>query len=385
MSIDRFRIARNTALAGFLHGAHLTRLARALYPLCDASGARAGDALDATWSAARAAGIDLPAPPPRPAPRDEARFLAQAHEAEAPEQARDGDAFTLDVPGWEPARHGRVPRLVRARRELQDVGRIFLHGSCADLRLTAYSDLDTLLLLPREVVTSPRALLAARRRVIRSLRALRRFDPLQHHGHFVLAEPDLAGYPDAVFPAVVWRTCVALDEAGARLVAATRRDREESGRRFRLLARRVLDSDLARGRTNAYRLKADLSVFMLLPALWLQARGRAVSKAASFELAYAELSSEAVATYRRAARIREIWTYREPRLNAWLRRLWFNGLLPAALDSARAAPPAPAVAELADDAFLAGIEAAVREMLEKESGEGEVHRADRRGTSDALA
>jgi hypothetical protein len=103
---------------------------------------------------------------------------------------------------------------------------------------------------------------------------------------------------------------------------------------------------------------------MLLPTLWCQARGRPVDKKRSFPEVYPLLSEPALGAFRRAAEIRSVWSYAEPIAHRWVRRLWPNPLLPAALDAARAKPPAPAVRRLADESFLDETKAAVRELME---------------------
>ena len=240
----------------------------------------------------------------------------------------------------------------------------FLHGSHASLDFTGYSDLDTFVLLPRATACDPSGLRAARRTLVETWRAVKAFDPLQHHGHFLLTEVDLRGYPDPLFPGVILERTVALTSRPRILRARGLPAPALAEARFLNAARNYLATDLGRGRTNAYRLKSDLSVFMLLPALWWQAQGRPVDKKRSFEDVYALLSEGAVGVFRRAAAIRSVWRYREPAWNRWLRRVWFNPLLPATFNAAGARPPTPAVRRLVDEHFLNGTKAAVHELME---------------------
>ena len=125
----------------------------------------------------------------------------------------------------------------------------------------------------------------------------------------------------------------------------------------------MLSADLRRRSHNAYLAKADLSVFMLLPALWWQAQGRTIAKKDSFPTVYAQLPPEHTETFHHAAELRVAWRYREPALNRWLRRLWINPLLPEAIDAARAGRPP----QRPTQGFLDAAKAAVRELVQMEA------------------
>ncbi len=245
-------------------------------------------------------------------------------------------------------------------------------------------DLDTLALVPREVATDADALRSCRDSFIAAWRAVKQFDPLQHHGHFVLTEVDLRAYPEPLFPRAVIERMVAfaprrrilrLRAGAAPAIAASRFDE---------LTARFLRTDLSRGLRNAYRLKADLSVFLLLPALWCQARGNPTAKLESFGPVYRRLSPAAVAAFQHAAAIREAWRYREPVWGRWLRRIWFNPLLPAVLDVAGAGRPPVAVRDRLDPTFFAAAKEAVRELMELDETDGSQHSV-RHETRDRVA
>ncbi|MHC4819288.1 MAG: hypothetical protein ACYTF8_14680, partial [Planctomycetota bacterium] len=325
----RFQAALHAALASFLHGKDLTRAGRALFPIV-ASGTPLGGEVR---HAAAAMGLSLRGTLPE--------LLAGGYGALDDLDPPAGDMREFELPAWDAARHGKVPALRAARRRLLDVSRrtgleFFLHGSFASLDFTGYSDLDTFVLIPRTTAVDPDGLRAARRSLVRTWRAFKEFDPLQHHGHFILTEIDLRGYPDPLLPAVILERTVALASRRRLLRARGLPAPALAAERFYAVAHRFLRTDLRRGLGNAYRLKSDLSVFMLLPALWCQARGRPVDKKRSFPAVYPLLSGTAVDAFRRAAEIRSVWQYAEPPAHRWVRRLWINPLLPAALDAARA-------------------------------------------------
>jgi hypothetical protein len=359
----RFQAALHRALAAYLHGKDLTRAGRALFPLV-ASGTPLGGQVR---HAAAAMGLELDGTP--------LELLAAGYRALDDLPSPAGEMREFQLPAWDAERHGRIGALRDARARLLDVSRrtgleFFLHGSFASLDFTGYSDLDTFVLVPRTTAVDPDALHAARRGLVQTWRALKEFDPLQHHGHFILTEIDLRGYPDPLLPAVILERTVALASKRRLLRARGLPAPTLAAERFFAVADRFLRTDLRRGLGNAYRLKSDLSVFMLLPALWCQARGRPVDKKRSFPAVYPLLSPPSVSTFRRAAEIRSVWRYAEPPTHRWVRRLWINPLLPAALDAARARPPAPAIRRLADESFLDETKAAVRELVELYSDGG---------------
>ena len=353
----RFQAALHAALAAYLHGKDLTRAGRALFPLVARGTPLGGE----VRHAAAAMGLSLRGTLPE--------LLAGGYGALDDLTPPEGEIREFEIPPWDGKRHGEIPALRDARRRLLDVSRstgleFFLHGSFASLDFTGYSDLDTFVLVPRTTAVDPDALHVARRGLVQTWRALKEFDPLQHHGHFILTEIDLRGYPDPLLPTVILERAVALASKRRLLRVRSRPAPTLATERFFAFAHRFLRTDLRRGWRNAYRLKSDLSVFMLLPALWCQARGRPVDKKRSFRAVYPLLSPPSVDAFRRAAEIRSVWQYAEPAAHRWARRLWLNPLLPAVLDAARARPPAPAIRRLADESFLDETKAAVRELME---------------------
>ena len=353
----RFQAALHRALGAWLAGADFTRASRVLYPLSE----RCRPELAEVAGAAAECNVLLPLARP-------SRCFAAACRALDDLPPPDASFREFVLPGFDPGRHGRIASLARVRERLLERARrggfeVFLHGSYATLDFTAYSDLDLLVLLPRTAAGSPASLRAIRREWIAAWRELKEFDPLQHHGPFFLTEMDLRGYPAPLFPESVWERTMALEERPRILRLRAIPEPELARGRFTSMAERFCATDLRRGRTNAYRCKSDLSVFMLLPALWCQARGDDVGKRESFGRIGPRLSEGARRAFARASEIREAWTYAEPAAHRLLRRCFWNPLLPASVDAARSDPPAEGVRGLLDDAFLAGAHAAARELL----------------------
>ena len=146
------------------------------------------------------------------------------------------------------------------------------------------------------------------------------YDPLQHHGWFVLPEFDLRNYCEAYFPSVLFRYAKALlPGSGERVVIAPRDSQEEIHRAFQALSNATARQLEKRRPKNLYELKNLLSRFMLLPALYLQAlRDRGVWKGDSFDLAKSDIHAEVWESMERVSSIRSGWSYEASVLRRWL-------------------------------------------------------------------
>lgn len=202
----------------------------------------------------------------------------------------------------------------------EDLRGAYVHGSLGSGEEVAYSDFDGLVVLKDEVMVSPHRLARVARDLYRARALMYAFDPLQHHGWFVLTELDLGAYCEAYFPAVLFRHARSLlPGPGERLTLARREARAEMDEAFAALVRTV-SRRLRGGRppANLYELKGLLSSFMLLPALYVQARdGAGVWKADSFERARVDFALEAWYCMEVVSAIRRDWHYALSPLRRW--------------------------------------------------------------------
>jgi hypothetical protein len=173
---------------------------------------------------------------------------------------------------------------------------------------TAYRDADLLVLVPQSICRSSAALHSLRRALVPVLSAVWEFDPLQHHGVFVLPEIELDNYPEHMLP-VAALDC-AVDPCGPGLSLRCRPVLDtESALRDLYWAVQRLRSTWMRGLPfdDAYDLKAFTSVLMLVPALFLGATGRATYKRESFAEVSTRLPRSAWEPQEVAARLRRDW------------------------------------------------------------------------------
>jgi len=217
----------------------------------------------------------------------------------------------LDLKSYE----GGDPELTGLRSSLKglenEVLSVILHGSCGDGRTTGYSDVDALVILRNEVFLDPGKLVYVAKRLTAACRFMYRFDPLQHHGWFAMAEQDLQCFPEELLPLESLRE--------ASVLFGQRRFRirypDSSRELFLLKAQRLsskIEEQLLDGwrPSNLYQLKSLLSEFMMLPLLMVQAReGKGSSKRESFVTARPYFDPVVWSVMDDVSAIREKWKY----------------------------------------------------------------------------
>jgi hypothetical protein len=188
---------------------------------------------------------------------------------------------------------GRATELSRrlaSTLDHEDVIELVLFGSQARGGTTRFSDVDAILVITDAAAEEPLLLRGIRRRVLAAQRAVLAHQPMQHHG-FEVTTPrllKLAGESLAL-------PRVALEETRSlRGRAVPGRFRNDDGLAgpgsIGDVARSVLGAEAwPRHPWRAHRL---VSMFELLPTLYLQSQGRAVPKWQSFAHAQAEFGAE---------------------------------------------------------------------------------------------
>lgn len=278
------------------------------------------------------------------APPRHAGWVAEACRKDLPPPLRDGgERLAFDL---EPCRDrsGAIGELAAYldRHLSTDLIGACLSGSLGSGEAEDYSDLDAVLIF-RDVVLADRERLArAAARTAAACGLLGAFDPLQHHGFFVLTEGMLHAWPDHYFPAEILCHGRALwPSGGLELELTVARDHDRYGAAFTGLCDGVLSQLAAAGRPrNMYELKALLSRFMLLPALYVGARdGRGVWKKESFDLARGDFDGRLWSAMEHVSAIRSRWCCDPSPLQ---RRLARSGGMAWRRIAASLSPPVPA-------------------------------------------
>ena len=266
-----------------------------------------------------AAGLGEPALPVRTVGELAALLAASCRGAVA--CAPLAPAQVVDVPPLPPPLLARsLPGfggLIAASRRLAAAtgARVLLHGSLASDDWTGYRDADLLLLAPAATCARAPALDHLRRACLPLLQALHRFDPLQHHGLFVMNDAELHAWPEHVLPLATLRRSLDLGGDGVQLSVSPRPDPAAARAEFQWIVDYLAAAVPPR---DAYGWTAFASVLMLLPAVWLGARGEPVWKGDAFARVAGLVPTALWEPQRWAAGLREAWRDPTP---AWVRGL----------------------------------------------------------------
>jgi hypothetical protein len=185
---------------------------------------------------------------------------------------------------------------------------VIVHGSIATDEICAYSDFDGLLIVKDEYKESK----LLNSFLKKSMKIISKFDPLQHHGWFIIYESQLQNYPQTYFPYELFAfSKVIFPLSGANFSIKIVDDINYS-KPFHSLANN-LQKKLKNGfrPKGMFQLKSFLSEMMLLPTLFYQAKNNeGVFKKHSFDIVKPLLSAQSWEAIKVCSMIRENWQYR---------------------------------------------------------------------------
>ena len=168
---------------------------------------------------------------------------------------------------------------------------VIIHGSIATDEVISYSDFDGLLIVKDKWIASKEL----KNFINKSLHLIYRFDPLQHHGWFIIKESELLDYPETYLPCNVLKySKVIYPEVNLlelKLIINKKVDYKSS-----LL--KMLDNFEVRQQKkwkakNMYQLKSFLSQIMLIPSMYYSAlRNEGIFKKKSFDAVRSYFNNE---------------------------------------------------------------------------------------------
>jgi len=208
----------------------------------------------------------------------------------------------------------------------------FLHGSLSTIDYTSFSDVDVGLIVKDEVMLNPKLLKELKRNLKSALRIILKFDNLQHHGFFIIPEGFLNNYPKDYLSSEVFAYSAALSVPFKFQIREYYRP-EHSKEKLLNMAKTVIKK-ASKPPMNLYNLKFFLSQFMLLPTLYLQAKGIYVYKKFSFDIIKKEFPEDWW-VMEEVSRIRQEWHRSESKLfntlldtlpNPWMASLIYRKL-----------------------------------------------------------
>ncbi len=193
-----------------------------------------------------------------------------------------------------------------------DLFGVYVHGSLGTYEEISYSDFDALVIIRNEVLENHKRLSYVAKKLYDARKIMHKMDPLQHHGWFVLTESDLIDYPQTYFPWEIFKYARSLlPDKGLNIKLSFDHGKQDYKTPFLELAlgiRFQLENNGYPG--NMYQLKGLLSRFMLLPALYCQARDRkGVFKKFSFDAARKDFLASDWAIMDEVSDIRSNWHF----------------------------------------------------------------------------
>jgi hypothetical protein len=197
----------------------------------------------------------------------------------------------------------------------------YIHGSLGTYEEIPYSDFDGLVIIKDEVFESPRRLVKVTKKLSDARSIMFDFDPLQHHGWFVLTEADLKYYPEYYFPLELFVHAKSLfHDKGLKLAVRTQNSSERNRQVFDDLSNSIIKRITGKKYPkNMYQLKGLLSEFMLLPACYVQVRdGKGIYKKFSFDAARIDFHEEDWSIMDEVATLRKNWLSKMSPLRKWM-------------------------------------------------------------------
>lgn len=188
----------------------------------------------------------------------------------------------------------------------------YLHGSLATNDVILYSDYDALLILKDKVFTSKKQLVRVATKLSSAQKIMHEYDPLQHHGWFIITESMLKNYPLTYFPPVLFEQSTSMfPNQGLKFEINYDANSADFETPFKNLSESLIAKLVGGFRpNNVFNLKSLLSEFMLLPTLYLQAKlKKGVLKEKSFDLVKNDFDKNDWEIMDRVSVIRKNWFY----------------------------------------------------------------------------
>jgi hypothetical protein len=193
-----------------------------------------------------------------------------------------------------------------SRHNLEGVS-IFLHGSMADLKFTAFSDVDDLVVVHKQAWQDPLTLIKTATALAAIARSYQKIDPYQHHGHWVITEFNLLGYEESILPLVVLNGAVCVTEKTEiplRLTPQRSGFIRNAGYSIKSMQRK-LGKARSKDGINAFELKGLVGEIAIMPAYIFQANGLMLSKPQALQRAGEIFSQNALETLAWATFVRD--------------------------------------------------------------------------------
>ena len=245
-----------------------------------------------------------------------------------PELSVESYQHFVQQPNWARKFHPILYEMRKLLLPLEKNISVYLHGSIASDDYTPFSDVDDFVMIHEDAWQSYKCFREVAQLLEKATNLFQRVDPLQHHGHWVFLDYDLACLDQSVMPLVVLNN--ALPVIGRSEIRVKIRS-ELCSTRYVLWtiiqeARRdtlTMEND----EINLYGVKNLIAAISLLPALTFQIRGDILDKKTAILRSEEIFSAQALRAIQWASSIREQWQTCSG--YDWIRAMrYVNGVLP---------------------------------------------------------
>ena len=236
------------------------------------------------------------------------------------ERENSSSAISIDIKFYDGENKFVIDLMNFLDNNLKDqLAGVYVHGSLGTNEEIAYSDFDALVILKDDIFNDERRFVKVASLLNKARMYMFQMDPLQHHGWFVLKESDLKNYPETYFPSELFRHAKSLLKGdGQRLTLNLNQSEIFSAPAISLCKSIHLKLQSSRP-SNTYGLKNLFSEFMLLPALYVQARDKkGIYKKFSFEEAKKDFSPDEWKIMDEVSLIRKNWYVK---ISGWKRNI----------------------------------------------------------------
>jgi len=169
---------------------------------------------------------------------------------------------------------------------------IYLQGSMSTLDYyKGFSDLDTLIIIKEKTTWKWKKIISLRKEVAKLRSKFYTLDSAQHHGFSIILEQEMKNYPQNYFPINLFKHCIAITNRKKELKFDVLDDFDERKKiflKFTEYFNKVKNNKIKI--KNKYQWKLFLSKLLLLPTLYLQAKGHHIHKKKSFNTAKKEFT-----------------------------------------------------------------------------------------------
>ncbi|MBU1036488.1 hypothetical protein KKF32_00450 [Patescibacteria group bacterium] len=161
----------------------------------------------------------------------------------------------------------------------------FIHGSLATQDyIEGFSDLDTYLFIKKNICVNPKLLKEFKQKLQQGQKYLKEIDSNSHHNFLCCNEINLKYYCNAYMPISVFRNAKILF-GPAKIVFHLRDSRDEYKENFLRFVKILSDKKRFNNKNiDIFTFKYFVAVLLLMPTLYLQAKGHIVYKKYSFDL-----------------------------------------------------------------------------------------------------